>query len=59
MFKHSKAWWNAWFDLKMYMGKFFRVEKLFITSEIQDFKILTPFVTLQTAKMTQNGPKFI
>ena len=26
-------------------------------SEIQNFKILTPFVTSRTPKMTQNGPK--
>ena len=27
----------------MYIGKFFRVEKLMMMSEIQDFKILTSF----------------
>ena len=40
-----------------YMGKYFRAAKLTIMSEIQDFKILTPFVTSQTSKMTQNSPK--
>ena len=53
----QKTLTNDWFDLKMYMGKFFRVVKLIFVSEIQDFKILTPFVTSQTPNMTQNSPK--
>ena len=40
----------------MYMGKFFGMGKLNLKSEIQNFKILTPFVTSRTPKMTQNGP---
>ena len=35
----------------------FVVGKLKMNSEIQNFKILTPFVTSRTPKMTQNGPK--
>ena len=41
--------------LKMYVGKFFGVGKLKMNSEIQNIIILTPFVTSQTPKMTQNG----
>ena len=41
----------------MYVGKFFGVGKLKMNSEIQNIIILTPFVTSQTPKMTQNGPK--
>ena len=39
----------------MYVGKFFGVGKLKMNSEIQNIIILTPFVTSQTPKMTQNG----
>ena len=41
----------------MCMGKFLGVRKPITMSGIQNFKILTPFVTSWTPKTTQNGPK--
>ena len=55
--KLNKLRENDCVSLKMYVGKFFGVGKLKMNSEIQNIIILTPFVTSQTPKMTQNGPK--
>ena len=55
--KTPKTQENDSLGLKIYVGKFFGVEKLKMNSEIQNIIILTPFVTSQTPKMTQNGPK--
>ena len=55
--KLNKLRENDYVWLKMYVGKFFGVGKLKMNSEIQNFKILTPFVTSRTPEMTQNGPK--
>ena len=55
--KRNKLRENEYDWLKMYVGKFFGVGKLKMNSEIQNFKILTPFVTSRTPEMTQNGPK--
>ena len=48
---------NDCLDLKMCKDKFFAVGKPMMKSKIQKYKILTPFVTSRTPKMTQNGPK--
>ena len=53
--KRKKTRENDSLGLKMYVGKFFGVGKLKMNSEIQNIIILTPFVTSQTPKMTQNG----
>ena len=55
--KLNKLRENDYVWLKMNVGKYFGLGKLKINSEIQNFKILTPFVTSRTPEMTQNGPK--
>ena len=52
--KLNKLRENDYVWLKMYVGKFFGLGKLKMNSEIQNFKILTNFVTSRTPKMTQN-----
>ena len=48
---------NDCLDLNMSMGNLSGDGKMMIKSKIQISKILTPFVTSQTPKNDQNGPK--
>ena len=57
--KHLTTWWNDRFFLKFGLDMFLGAGKPMVVSEIQNFKILTPFVTTLTPNMAQSGRKNI